>query len=156
MQKEFDLLNALGFDINIDVPYSYFPLFQSKRYAFEGVSTTSRGCRNVSLCIGHKISSLHVDGAAASCPSWIFDDAKISILFYMFQTICQNIKIFYNYCSILPSLRSKRYRASSRAATPSILWVGTGPPFTIRRRSLLPISTAQLPNIHGHMGLAEN
>ena len=26
MQKEFDLLNALGFDINIDIPYSYFPL----------------------------------------------------------------------------------------------------------------------------------
>ena len=63
-------------------------------YAFEGVSTTSRGCRYGSLCIGHKISSLHLDGAAASCPSYDFDDAKISILPPNFQTICQNIKIF--------------------------------------------------------------
>ena len=90
-----------------------------------------------------------------SAAHW-FDGANISIFRLNFQIICQNIKIFYNYCSILPSLKSKRYRASSRAATPSILWVGTGPPFTMRRRSLLPISTAQLPNIHGHMGLAEN
>ena len=58
-------------------------------YAFEGVSTTSRGCRYGSLCIGHKISSLHLDGAAASCPSFCFDVAKISILFYMFQIIVQ-------------------------------------------------------------------
>jgi hypothetical protein len=29
LQKEFDLLNALGFDVNIDVPYSYFPLFHN-------------------------------------------------------------------------------------------------------------------------------
>lgn len=63
-------------------------------YAFEGVSTTSRGCRYGSLCIGHKISSLHIDGAAASCPSYDFDGAKISILFYMFQIIWQKIKIF--------------------------------------------------------------
>ena len=28
IQKEFDLLNSLGFDITIEVPYSYFPLFQ--------------------------------------------------------------------------------------------------------------------------------
>ena len=54
-------------------------------YAFEGVSTTSRGCRYGSLCIGHKISSLHVYGAAASCPSYDFDDAKISNYFYKFQ-----------------------------------------------------------------------
>ena len=62
-------------------------------YAFEGVSTTSRGCRYGSLCIGHKISSLHLDGAAASCPSYDFDGANISILPPNFQTICQNIKI---------------------------------------------------------------
>ena len=43
------------------------------------------------LCFlhGHKISSLHLDGAAASCPSFCFDVAKISILFYMFQIIVQ-------------------------------------------------------------------
>lgn len=28
VQKEFDLLNALEFDISIDIPYSYFPLFR--------------------------------------------------------------------------------------------------------------------------------
>ena len=64
-------------------------------YAFEGVSTTSRGCRYGSLCIGHKISSLHLDGAAASCPSYDFDVAKISIFICIFQIIAQKIKIFY-------------------------------------------------------------
>ena len=58
-------------------------------YAFEGVSTTSRGCRYGSLCIGHKISSLHIDGAAASCPSYDFDGAKIRKILLMFQTIGQ-------------------------------------------------------------------
>jgi hypothetical protein len=32
-------------------------------------------------------------GAAASCPTFDFDVAKISILFYMFQIIGQKIKI---------------------------------------------------------------
>jgi hypothetical protein len=41
------------------------------------------------FALWHKISSLHLDGAAASCPSWIFDDAKISIFIYMFQIIGQ-------------------------------------------------------------------
>ena len=72
----------------------------------------------ISPCLGIKICrwfQRHL--SAAQC----FDGANISILPPNFQTICQNIKIFYNYCSILPSLRSKRYRASSSAATPSIL-----------------------------------
>ena len=29
MQKEFDLLISIGFDITIEVPYSYFPMFQN-------------------------------------------------------------------------------------------------------------------------------
>jgi hypothetical protein len=29
IQKEFDLLISLGFDITIEVPYSYFPMFQN-------------------------------------------------------------------------------------------------------------------------------
>ena len=36
---------------------------------------TRRGCR-YAFSHGHKISSLHLDGAAASCPSYDFDGAK--------------------------------------------------------------------------------
>jgi hypothetical protein len=42
---------------------------------------------------GHKISSLHVDGAAASCPTFDFDIAKINIFICICQTIGQKIKI---------------------------------------------------------------
>ena len=61
-----------------------------------------------------------------------------------------------SYCSILPSLnRIRRVHLLERLHRPSCA-LGCGPPFTMRRRSLLFSSQAQLPNIHGHMGFILN
>ena len=51
---------------------------------------------------GHKISSLHLDGAAASCPSFGFDGANISILF-------QTSKLFRGNLRFIAQFRSIRY-----------------------------------------------
>ena len=61
-----------------------------KGNAFEGVSTTSRGCRYGFFACRHKISSL-VWGCCF-VPLYDFDDAKISNYFYIFQIIEQKIK----------------------------------------------------------------
>ena len=66
-------------------------------------------------------------GAAASCPTFDFDGANISILFYMFQIIGQKIKINYgnscNSCSFLPFglRRNPVCRDSSKVITAAIV-----------------------------------
>ena len=62
-----------------------------KGNAFEGVSTTSRGCRYGFFACRHKISSL-VWGCCF-VPLIGLNGANISILFYMFQIIWQNIRV---------------------------------------------------------------